>query len=46
MQELDYANQLYAKLGCTVINTAHRSIEETATLIMEHLGMDVFDNNK
>ncbi|KRM88146.1 pyruvate, water dikinase regulatory protein [Lacticaseibacillus thailandensis] len=46
MQELDYANQLYAKLGCMVINTAHRSIEETATLIMEHLGMDVFDNNK
>lgn len=43
MEELDFATDLYAKLGCMVINTAHRSIEETATLIMEHMGMDVFD---
>ena len=43
MEELDYATQLYAKLGCMVINTAHRSIEETATLIMEHMGLDVVD---
>lgn len=42
-EELDFANALYAQLGCMVINTAHRSIEETATLIMEKMGMDVFD---
>ncbi|WP_127848138.1 pyruvate, water dikinase regulatory protein [Lacticaseibacillus hulanensis] len=44
LEELDYANQLYAKLGCMVINTAHRSIEETATLILEHMGLDDTDN--
>jgi hypothetical protein len=38
--ELDAANKLYKKLGCYVINVAHRSIEETAALIMEHLGID------
>ncbi len=38
--ELKYATDLYAKLGCYVINTAKRSIEETAMLILEHLGMD------
>lgn len=43
LEELDFASKLYAKLGCMVINTAHRSIEETATLIMEHMGLDVFD---
>ncbi|KRK80469.1 PEP synthetase regulatory protein [Companilactobacillus nodensis DSM 19682 = JCM 14932 = NBRC 107160] len=36
-KELDYSNELYAKLGCPVINTADRSIEETAALIMEKL---------
>ncbi len=44
LDELEYANKLYAKLGCMVINTAHRSIEETATLILEHMGLDVIDN--
>ncbi|EPC58383.1 PEP synthetase regulatory protein [Lacticaseibacillus paracasei subsp. paracasei CNCM I-4649] len=29
-----------------VINTAHRSIEETATLILEHMGLDEFDNTE
>ncbi|WP_125763245.1 pyruvate, water dikinase regulatory protein [Companilactobacillus hulinensis] len=36
-KELDYSNDVYAKLGCPVINTADRSIEETAALIMENL---------
>lgn len=35
--ELDTANKLYRKLGCLVINVAHKSIEETATLILESL---------
>ncbi len=38
--ELDAANKLYKKLGCYVINVAHRSIEETAALIMKHLGIE------
>ncbi len=38
--ELEAANKLYKKLGCYVINVAHRSIEETAALILEHLGID------
>ncbi|MCT7755681.1 MAG: kinase/pyrophosphorylase, partial [Lactobacillus iners] len=40
--ELNSAKQLYDKLGCYVINVAHRSIEETAALIMSHLGIDNF----
>lgn len=42
--ELDFARQLYDKIGCYVINTAHRSIEETATLILEHMGLDYYGN--
>lgn len=38
--ELDNAMALYKKLGCLVINTAQKSIEETATLIIEALGED------
>lgn len=38
--ELAFAQDLYKKLGCYVINVANRSIEETATLILEHLGLD------
>lgn len=33
-KELAYANDLYEKLNCPVINVADRSIEETATLIL------------
>ena len=36
-KELAAANELYRKLGCLVINVAHKSIEETATLILESL---------
>ena len=39
-KELESAQELYKKLGCYVINVAHRSIEETAALILEHLGID------
>ncbi|HIZ95448.1 pyruvate, phosphate dikinase/phosphoenolpyruvate synthase regulator [Ligilactobacillus pobuzihii] len=35
--ELKFAQELYHKLGCLVINTANKSIEETATLIIESL---------
>lgn len=39
-KELESAQKLYKKLGCYVINVAHRSIEETAALIMDHLGIE------
>ncbi len=39
-EELAAAQKLYDKLGCYVINVAHRSIEETAALIMHHLGIE------
>ncbi len=39
--ELEYAQKLYQKLGCTVINVANKSIEETATLIIEQLDKNV-----
>ena len=35
--ELDFAMDLYKKLGCLIINVANKSIEETATLITESL---------
>ena len=38
--ELDSAMALYKKLGCFVINVAERSIEETAALIINHLGYE------
>lgn len=39
-KELASAQELYRELGCYVINVAHRSIEETAALIMRHLGIE------
>ncbi|KRN93191.1 pyruvate, water dikinase regulatory protein [Pediococcus stilesii] len=36
-KELQYADDLFKKIGCLVINTANKSIEETATIIMESL---------
>lgn len=38
--ELQFADDLYKKLGCYVINVANRSIEETAAMILKHLGID------
>ncbi|MDK2779730.1 MAG: [pyruvate, water dikinase]-phosphate phosphotransferase / [pyruvate, water dikinase] kinase [Trichococcus sp.] len=35
--ELEYAYELYNKLGCIVINVSKRSIEETAAIIMSSL---------
>lgn len=40
-QELDYAKDLYQKLGCLQINVSNKSIEETSAFILEALG-----NNK
>ncbi len=39
-KELDYAKNLYRKLGCLTINVANKSIEETATIILESLDLD------
>ena len=39
-KELDSAQTLYNELGCFVINVANRSIEETAALILDHLGIE------
>lgn len=36
-KELQSADELFKKIGCLVINTANKSIEETATIIMESL---------
>ena len=38
--ELDFANDLYKKLGCVVINVASLSIEETASLILNALDLE------
>lgn len=35
--EISYANELYEKLNCKVINVASKSIEETAGQIINHL---------
>ncbi|MGY3765180.1 pyruvate, water dikinase regulatory protein [Vagococcus vulneris] len=39
-QELKFANDLYAKLDCLVINVAQKSIEETAAIILSELGLE------
>ena len=39
-KELASAQALFTKLGCYVVNVAHRSIEETAALILRHLGIE------
>lgn len=38
--ELEFANDLYQKLGCVVINVASLSIEETASMIMNALDLE------
>lgn len=42
--ELAFAQDLYDKIGCQVINVANRSIEETATIILEQMGLDFADS--
>lgn len=39
-EELEFANNLYKKIGCPVINVAQRSIEETASIILSELGLE------
>ncbi|MDR2832455.1 MAG: kinase/pyrophosphorylase [Streptococcaceae bacterium] len=39
-KELDFANELYEKLGCVVINVSKLSIEETAALILDALHLE------
>lgn len=39
-EELDFANRLYKKLGCIVINVATLSIEETASMILNELNLE------
>lgn len=39
-EELAYAQKLYKKIGCLVIDVSNKSIEETATLIMESVDYD------
>lgn len=36
-KELQFASDLYEQLGCYVINVAHRSIEETAEIILRNV---------
>lgn len=38
--ELEFANDLYEKLGCVIINVATLSIEETAAMIMSALDLE------
>lgn len=35
--ELNYANDIYQKIGCLIINVANKSIEETAAIILENI---------
>ncbi|MGX7351035.1 hypothetical protein RU97_GL000250 [Enterococcus canis] len=39
-KELAFANDLYQKLGCVVINVAQLSIEETASMILNALDLE------
>lgn len=41
-EELDFANKLYEKLGCLVINVADLSIEETASIILQELKLEEY----
>lgn len=38
--ELEFANELYQKIGCVVINVATLSIEETASMILNALNLE------
>ena len=38
--ELQYADQIYQKLGCLVINVANKSIEEIAAIITNKLNLN------
>lgn len=36
-REIEYAERIYEKLGCLVINVSNKSIEETSTIILKNL---------
>ncbi|MCY9806786.1 kinase/pyrophosphorylase [Lentilactobacillus senioris] len=44
-QELEYAKKLYREIGCLTINVANKSIEETASIILESLNIDFTQMN-
>lgn len=39
-EELKFANDLYTKLGCFIVNVAQLSIEETASIILSELNLE------
>lgn len=39
-EELAFANELYQKIGCVIINVATLSIEETASMILNALKLE------
>ncbi|WFA09560.1 pyruvate, water dikinase regulatory protein [Tissierella sp. Yu-01] len=43
-QEIEYSKSIMEKLGCTVIDVSTRAIEETATIIIEHMSRNFGDN--
>lgn len=43
-QEVEYSKSIMDKLGCTVIDVSTRAIEETATIIIEHMSKNFSDN--
>lgn len=42
LQELEFSDKLYKQLGCPVIDVANKAIEETASIILEITGLDVY----
>ena len=44
-EELAYAEKIYKKIGCLVIDVSNKSIEETATLIMESVDYDLIPHS-
>ena len=38
--ELKFADDLYKKIGCLIINVAQKSIEETASIILSELNLE------
>lgn len=45
-KELEYATKLYRQIGCLIINVSNKSIEETATIILESIDMNSIKINK
>lgn len=43
-EEIEYSKRIMDKLGCVVIDVSSRAIEETATIIMEHMSKNFGDD--